>query len=295
MRMEGYMSFRNQVMAAAAAFLCASVAFGQSSVTHPFNTGSASYTLNSGAGTAYFNYYDNGGASGNYSNSAVAANSVVTFNAAPGQRIRVTFSSFTTEASWADRLYVYDGATTSASIIPSGITSAGVVSCAPQGFEGSVAPNNAGPGIVVSTGSALTFAFCSDSSVAQAGWAARVEVVGYTVGGTITSPAPLAGLVLSLNSGAQTLTSPAAGAFTFPSPLQTGATYAVTVQSQPAGATCAVNNGSGTVGSGAITDISVTCMPVAIPALNGTALALLSLLLMVTSFSVVRRRGSRQR
>ncbi len=95
----------------------APMAAAQTVVNHPFNTGVvATYTFDSGPNTAYFDYFDSGGGGGNYSNSSVAANSVVTFVAPAGRRIRVTFSAFQTESTWADRLYVYDGADTSASI-----------------------------------------------------------------------------------------------------------------------------------------------------------------------------------
>lgn len=156
----------------------APMAAAQTVVNHPFNTGVvATYTFDSGPNTAYFDYFDSGGGGGNYSNGSVAANSVVTFVAPAGRRIRVTFSAFQAESTWADRLYVYDGADTSASIIPSANGSSGIVACAPLGWDGSTAPNNAGPNTLVSTGDALTFGFCSDPSVSQAGWAARVELL----------------------------------------------------------------------------------------------------------------------
>jgi len=82
----------------------------------------------------------------------------------------------------------------------------------------------------------------------------------YTVGGTVSGLAGT-GLVLSLNAGAQTLPIAANGAFTFPTALASGASYAVTVQTQPAGPvqSCVVSNGTGTVGGANITSVSVAC------------------------------------
>jgi len=79
----------------------------------------------------------------------------------------------------------------------------------------------------------------------------------YTVGGSI-SALSASGLVLT--TGSQTV-SPAANAtsFTFPTGLASGASYAVTVTTQPAGLTCTVADGSGTVASAAITNVAVTC------------------------------------
>lgn len=168
----------------------APLAQAQTVVNHPFNTGVvATYTFESGPDTAFFDYFDSGGSGGNYSNSSVAASSVVTFVAPPGRRIRVTFTAFQTESSWADRLFVYNGADTSAPIVPSANAAAGILACAAQGWDGTIAPNNAGPGILVSSGNALTFTFCSDSAVTNPGWVARVELLS-TATATASVPIP---------------------------------------------------------------------------------------------------------
>ena len=82
----------------------------------------------------------------------------------------------------------------------------------------------------------------------------------YTIGGTVSGLAGT-GLVLSLNAGAQTLPIAANGAFTFPTALPSGASYAVTVQTQPSGPaqTCVVTSGTGTVGGANVTSVSVAC------------------------------------
>ncbi|WP_158287327.1 S8 family serine peptidase [Dokdonella fugitiva] len=81
----------------------------------------------------------------------------------------------------------------------------------------------------------------------------------YTIGGNVGGLTG-SGLVLSLNAGAQTLPVAANGAFTFPTGLADGAAYAVTVGTQPAGQTCSVANGSGTVAAANVTDVDVACV-----------------------------------
>ena len=80
----------------------------------------------------------------------------------------------------------------------------------------------------------------------------------YTIGGTLSGLG--AGLsVTLLNSGGDALVRNANGSFAFATALASGATYAVTVGTQPAGQTCAVANGSGAVGSANVSNVSVTC------------------------------------
>jgi DNA-binding beta-propeller fold protein YncE len=82
---------------------------------------------------------------------------------------------------------------------------------------------------------------------------------GYTVGGTITGLMG-SGLVLR-NNGSDDLVVTAAGTFTFSASLATGASYVVTVSTQPSGPPqkCVVANGSGTVGTANITNVTVAC------------------------------------
>ncbi|HVN42057.1 MAG TPA: hypothetical protein VMT50_04685, partial [Steroidobacteraceae bacterium] len=80
----------------------------------------------------------------------------------------------------------------------------------------------------------------------------------YSVGGNVVGLAPGTSVVLQ-NNGGNNLTLNAAGAFTFSNQLASGASYSVTVLTQPSGQTCAVNNGSGTVAAANVTNISVNC------------------------------------
>lgn len=85
------------------------------------------------------------------------------------------------------------------------------------------------------------------------------ETVTYTVGGTVSGLSGW-GLVLQLNE-AGNLGVSASGGFTFSTPVASAGPYAVTVLTQPTNPiqACAVVNGSGTVGAGNVTDVSVTC------------------------------------
>ena len=87
--------------------------------------------------------------------------------------------------------------------------------------------------------------------------AVACAAVAHSLGGTI-SGLPSSGLVLG--NGADTV-SPAAGAlsFTFAKQVAEGGAYAVAVKTQPAGATCSVGSGSGTMGSADVGSIQVTC------------------------------------
>jgi hypothetical protein len=78
----------------------------------------------------------------------------------------------------------------------------------------------------------------------------------YTIGGTVSG---LAGTVTLNDNGGDALSLTANGAFTFPAPVLAGSPYSVTVASTPAGLTCAVSNGSGSVGAGNVTTVVVTC------------------------------------
>ena len=86
------------------------------------------------------------------------------------------------------------------------------------------------------------------------------DVAPYSVGGTGSG---LSGTVVLQDNGGDNLTVTASGAFTFATTLTTGAPYNVTVQTSPAGQTCTVASGSGTVGSASITNVAVTCTAVA--------------------------------
>jgi hypothetical protein len=79
----------------------------------------------------------------------------------------------------------------------------------------------------------------------------------FNIGGTI-SGLTAAGLVLA--NGTDTLSVPAgAASFTMPTAVAYGSEYTITVTTQPTGLTCDVANGTGTVGTAAVTNVAVTC------------------------------------
>ena len=79
----------------------------------------------------------------------------------------------------------------------------------------------------------------------------------YSVGGTL-SGLTTGSLVLQDNGGSN-LTLTVNGTFSFTTPVADGSNYHVTVLTQPAGQDCTVSAGSGTVGAGNVTTVSVIC------------------------------------
>jgi hypothetical protein len=81
----------------------------------------------------------------------------------------------------------------------------------------------------------------------------------YTIGGTISG---LAGTVVLQNNGGDDLSVTTNGTFAFSAPVASGATYAVTVKTQPGtpSQTCTVTAGTGTVGSANVTGVLVACV-----------------------------------
>ncbi|HMH19141.1 MAG TPA: NHL repeat-containing protein [Burkholderiales bacterium] len=85
---------------------------------------------------------------------------------------------------------------------------------------------------------------------------APAEGTDYTIGGQVTG---LSGTVALQNNGGNDLSLSANSAFAFTTTTVTGSNYRVTVLAQPAGQTCAVANGAGTVSGANVTDVAVTC------------------------------------
>ncbi len=93
----------------------------------------------------------------------------------------------------------------------------------------------------------------SGAAVASGGGGAT-----YTVGGAVNGLSA-SGLVLQLNGSENLPVASGANAFTFSAALPAGSSYAVTVATQPTGETCAVTQGSGTVGSANVDSVTVSC------------------------------------
>ena len=79
----------------------------------------------------------------------------------------------------------------------------------------------------------------------------------YTIGGTIQGLSGT-GLVLA-NDGATLNVNSGSTSFMMPTPVASTSAYLVTVQTQPTNETCTVSNGSGTVGTANVTNVTVNC------------------------------------
>ncbi|WP_157995377.1 choice-of-anchor tandem repeat GloVer-containing protein [Peristeroidobacter soli] len=84
---------------------------------------------------------------------------------------------------------------------------------------------------------------CSDQSYSLGG-----SISGLTVPGLVLANGPD---LLTVSANSTGFTMPSAVAFTSP--------YALVVQSQPTNFTCTIGNGTGTMGAGPVTDVTVTC------------------------------------
>jgi len=87
----------------------------------------------------------------------------------------------------------------------------------------------------------------------------RCTIQSFTIGGTVSGLAG-SGLVL-LNNGGDALPVGADGSFTFATAVESGRPYEVIVGTPPSSPVqdCKVANGSGTVGAGNVTNVSITC------------------------------------
>ncbi|MBK8365753.1 MAG: gliding motility-associated C-terminal domain-containing protein [Bacteroidetes bacterium] len=110
---------------------------------------------NSSVTTCGGSFYDSGGSGGDYSNNE---NYTMTFcSANSGQCVRLTFTSFFTEAGF-DTLFLYNGPTTGSPLI---------------GFY----TGATGPSIITANTGCLTVRFTSDGSFTESGWEATVSCV----------------------------------------------------------------------------------------------------------------------
>jgi hypothetical protein len=79
----------------------------------------------------------------------------------------------------------------------------------------------------------------------------------YTIGGTVSGLTGTSQVTLELNgAGPQSASN---GSFRFTTMLASGASYAVTISTQPTGASCALSNATGTIAAANITNVGVIC------------------------------------
>lgn len=79
----------------------------------------------------------------------------------------------------------------------------------------------------------------------------------YSVGGTVSGLST--GTLVLQNNGTNSTSITVNGSFTFTTELTSGSNYSVTVQTQPSGLVCTISNGSGTIASSNVTNVSVSC------------------------------------
>lgn len=160
-----------------------------------FSLSAQSYVMTSGTvNTCSGTFLDNGGTS-NYSNNQ---NIIQTFIPAPGNKLRVAFSSFNTERNY-DGLVIYNGNSTSESIIPSTLPVANggwfggenTTNCPAGSYYG-----NYGAFTVTSTANdgSLTFQFRSDQATVAAGWSATISCIPMPIYTAPASYGPVCGM-----------------------------------------------------------------------------------------------------
>lgn len=81
----------------------------------------------------------------------------------------------------------------------------------------------------------------------------------FSIGGTVTGVTGVAGVLTLQNSNGTLLNVTTDGSFEFEKPMVPSALYNVTVAVPPSAQTCAVENGSGTVGHAHIRNVVITC------------------------------------
>ncbi len=136
-----------------------------------------------------------------------------------------------------------------------------------KAYSATVATNPSGQQCTVSNGSG-TVGSANVTNIAIACSTPPVPTI--SIGGAVSG---LSGTVVLQDNGSATLSVGSNGTFTFPTLLATGAAYSVTVVTNPTSQQCTVSNGSGTVGSANVTNVSVTCATVASTASDNFARA----------------------
>jgi hypothetical protein len=119
-------------------------------------------------------FVDQGGSTANYPNNSNYSTTICP--SAPGDAVSVTFLSFNTEV-FADALYVYDGTSIAAPMIPSTNPSLFLPGSQPGGYWGNTIP---GPFTASNITGCLTFQFLSDGTNTSEGWIANVDCIPQT-------------------------------------------------------------------------------------------------------------------
>ena len=102
-------------------------------------------------------------------------------------------------------------------------------------------------------------AACGGGGGGGGGGGAPASIQAYSIGGSVSGLRAGTSVTL-LDNGGSPLQVSADGSFTLPTPLASGSAYVVTVGTQPTGQNCSVSGGSGSVSSGNVTTVAVTCL-----------------------------------
>jgi hypothetical protein len=121
-------------------------------------------------------------------------------------------------------------------------------------IQADTGPSSADTGIAAEGSTTDTGSGSDSSSVTDSG--ALSDGATYTIGGSVTG---VSGTLVLQDNGGSDLTLTGSGNFSFSTPVAGGGTFDVTVATQPAGQTCTVTGGSGTV-SANVTTVVVTCV-----------------------------------
>ena len=140
------------------------------------------------------NYVDNGGITGNYTNSQDTVITICPTNT--GDYVTVAFTQFITEAQY-DKMYVYDGQSTAAPLISSGNGGGLGAVTIPGGFWGNLSGNLPGPFEATNATGCLTFRFVSDGVTNAAGWASNITCTPFP---TCPKPSNVTSTVVSSSS-----------------------------------------------------------------------------------------------
>jgi hypothetical protein len=145
-----------------------------------------------------------------------------------------------------------------------------------QLFGSAVAPTPLGYPVVNAT-SGYVYAIQSGNIDYVAPPSGCSSIPTYTIGGSVSGLASGTSVTLLDNGGDSVTVTYPATSFTFPTALDSGANYAVTVGTQPTGETCTVTNGSGQVAASNVANVSVACQAsVATYAIGGSVSGLTS-------------------
>ncbi len=158
-------------------------------------TSGSPFTINPPA-NCFYNFYDNGGPNGNYSNNVNASITFLPANPAT-HRIQATFTSFGIEAGW-DAFYIFNSTTVGVNQVPG--PEGPTFSLFPGGnwqtqSPGTITANTGLAAVGANAAEALTFQFRSDPVSSRPGWSAIVrQIPKITCAMTAAGP-------LSVNTG----------------------------------------------------------------------------------------------